>query len=58
MNVLKTFYYRVLLPYGQVRHGLLRLAVERDHSARLRLERETEGTDASLSAPASVQSDR
>ena len=43
MSVLKTYYYRVLMPHGQVRHGVLRLAVERDHSARLRLERETDG---------------
>lgn len=44
MSGLRTYYYRVLLPHGKVRSGLLRLAVERDHSARLRLENETDGT--------------
>jgi general secretion pathway protein F/type IV pilus assembly protein PilC len=48
MNALKTYYFRVLLPVGGIQSGLLRLAVERDHSARLRLERETEGTVLTL----------
>lgn len=48
MNTLKTYYFRVLLPNGQVKSGLLRLAVERDHSARLRIERESEGTVLTL----------
>lgn len=43
MSILKTYYYRVLLPHGRVRHGMLRLAVELDYSARLRLEQETGG---------------
>lgn len=38
MAHLNTYYYRVLLPHGAVRSGLLRLAVQRDLSARMRLE--------------------
>ncbi len=48
MATLNTYYYRVLLPHGALKSGLLRLAVERDLSARLRLESETEGTVVSL----------
>ncbi len=48
MANLNTYYYRVLLPHGALRVGLLRLAVERDLSARLRLENETDGTVVSL----------
>lgn len=48
MADLNTYYYRVLLPHGALRSGLLRLAVERDLSARLRLENETDGTVVSL----------
>ncbi len=48
MANLNTYYYRVLLPHGALRTGLLRLAVERDLSARLRLENETDGTVVSL----------
>lgn len=48
MANLNTYYYRVLLPHGVLRAGLLRLAVERDLSARLRLESETDGTVVSL----------
>lgn len=44
MATLNTYYYRVLLPHGALRSGLLRLAVERDLSARMRLESETDGT--------------
>ena len=44
MAELNTYYYRVLLPHGAVRSGLLRLAVQRDLSARMRLEAETDGT--------------
>ncbi|GAB3359708.1 MULTISPECIES: type II secretion system F family protein [Giesbergeria] len=44
MATLNTYYYRVLLPHGALKSGLLRLAVERDLSARLRLEAETDGT--------------
>jgi type II secretory pathway component PulF len=36
---MNTYAYRLLLPSGATRSGLLRLAVERDHSARLWLER-------------------
>lgn len=48
MANLNTYYYRVLLPHGAVRSGLLRLAVKRDISARVRLESETDGTVLSL----------
>jgi len=48
MNNMRVYYYRVLMPHGALRHGVLRLVVERDHSARLRLERETEGTVLTL----------
>ena len=48
MANLNTYYYRVLLPHGGVRSGLLRLAVKRDLSARLRLEADTDGTVISL----------
>lgn len=48
MATVKTYYYRVLLPHGRLSAGVLRLAVERDHSARLRLERETDGTVVTL----------
>ena len=44
MANLNTYYYRVLLPHGAVRSGLLRLAVKRDLSARMRLEADTDGT--------------
>ena len=40
MSQLNTYYYRILRPDGAVRTGFYRLAVERDFSARLRLERE------------------
>ena len=43
MAHLNTYYYRVLLPHGAVRSGLLRLAVKRDLSARVRLEADTDG---------------
>ena len=46
MSNVKTYYYRVLLPHGKLSTGVLRLAVEKDQSARLRLERETDGTVA------------
>lgn len=45
---LRTYFYRVLLPHGKVQSGFLRLLVERDHSARLRLEQQTEGTVLTL----------
>ena len=45
---LRTYFYRVLLPHGKVQTGFLRLLVERDHSARLRLEQQTEGTVLTL----------
>ena len=48
MAHLNTYYYRVLLPHGAVRSGLLRLAVQRDLSARMRLEAETDGTVVGL----------
>lgn len=44
MAELNTYFYRVLLPHGAVRSGLLRLAAQRDLSARMRLEAETDGT--------------
>lgn len=43
MTTSNTYYFRVLLPHGVVKSGLLRLAVERDLSVRLRLEAETDG---------------
>ncbi len=48
MAHLNTYYYRVLLPHGAVRSGLLRLAVKRDLSARVRLEADTDGTVLNL----------
>lgn len=48
MATLNTYYYRVLLPHGALKSGLLRLAVERELSVRLRLESETDGTVVSL----------
>jgi general secretion pathway protein F/type IV pilus assembly protein PilC len=37
---MRTFYYRLLMPDGRVRSGVMRLAVERDFSARLWLEKQ------------------
>jgi general secretion pathway protein F/type IV pilus assembly protein PilC len=48
MASVHSYFYRVLLPHGAVRSGLMRLAVERDWSARLRLEAQTEGTVLTL----------
>lgn len=45
---LNTYYYRVLLPHGGVRSGLLRLAVKREVSVRMRIESDTDGTVLSL----------
>lgn len=45
---LNTYYYRVLLPHGSVRSGLLRLAVKREVSVRMRIESDTDGTVLSL----------
>lgn len=45
---LRIYFYRVLLPHGALRQGMLQMVVERDHSARLRIERETEGTVLTL----------
>lgn len=45
---LRTYFYRVLLPHGKVKSGFLRLLVEKDHSARLRLEQQTDGTVLTL----------
>lgn len=44
MASLNTYYYRVLLPHGVVKSGLIRLAVKRDLSVRMRLEKDTDGT--------------
>lgn len=44
MTTVNTYYYRVLLPHGAVKSGLMRLAVKRDLSVRMRLEADTEGT--------------
>lgn len=43
-----SYYYRVLMPHGRVHSGLLRLAVERELSVRLRLEAQTDGTVLTL----------
>jgi type II secretory pathway component PulF len=48
MSNIRIYFYRVLLPHGAFRQGMLQMMVERDHSARLRLERETEGTVLTL----------
>lgn len=48
MAQINTYFYRVLLPHGVVKSGLLRLAVQRDLSARMRLEDETDGTVVGL----------
>lgn len=44
MATLNTYYYRVLLPHGAVKSGMIRLMVQRELSVRLRLEADTEGT--------------
>lgn len=48
MATLNTYYYRVLLPHGRVRSGMLRMAVKRELSARMRIESDTDGTVLSL----------
>ena len=48
MSTLRTYYHRILLPSGHISNGLTHLAVELDHSARIRLERETDGTVITL----------
>ncbi|QOC22173.1 type II secretion system F family protein [Wenzhouxiangella sp. AB-CW3] len=48
MSRLNTYYYRILKPDGGVRTGFYRLAVERDFSARVRLEREQDAVVLSL----------
>ncbi len=45
---MRTYLYRVLLPHGALKMGVLRLAVERDQSARIRLEADTDGTVLNL----------
>ncbi len=45
---LKTYYYRILMPHGRLRTGFYRLAVERDFSVRVRLEREYDATVVTL----------
>lgn len=47
---LRTFFYRVLLPHGKVKTGFVRMLVEREHSVRLRLEQQTDGTVLTLEA--------
>ena len=47
-NQLRTYYYCIMLPHGALRRGLLRMTAERDLSARLRLEQDTEGTVLTL----------
>jgi len=37
---MRTFYYRLLMPDGRIRSGIMRLSVERDFSARLWLEKQ------------------
>jgi len=44
MASLNTYYYHVLLPHGAVKSGLIRLAVKRELSVRMRLETDTDGT--------------
>jgi type II secretory pathway component PulF len=48
MATVHSYYYRVLLPHGAVQRGVMRLAVERELSARLRLEAQTDGTVLTL----------
>lgn len=48
MAAVHSYFYRVLLPHGAMQRGLLRLAVERELSARLRLEAQTDGTVITL----------
>lgn len=48
MARLNTYYYRVLLPHGRVRSGLLRMAVKRELSVRMRIESDTDGTVLSM----------
>ncbi len=44
----RTYYYRVLLPHGKVKSGFIRQLVERDHSVRLKLEAQFDGTVLTL----------
>ncbi|MDD5333140.1 MAG: type II secretion system F family protein [Rhodoferax sp.] len=48
MNAMRTYFYRVLLQHGEVRQGFLRLAVELDFSARLKLESQNDATVLTL----------
>lgn len=50
MATLNTYYYRVLPPQGRVRSGVLRMAVKRELSARMRIESDTDGTVLELVA--------
>ncbi|GAB4090417.1 type II secretion system F family protein [Hydrogenophaga soli] len=48
MSTVHTYFYRVLMPHGGVKTGLLRLVALRELSVRLRLEAQTEGTVITL----------
>ena len=48
MSAVRTYYYRVMLPHRGVRSGFYRLAVEHDHSAKIRIESEFDGVVVSL----------
>lgn len=45
---MNTYFFRVLLPEGTVKRGIVRLAVDRDFSARLWLERQHDGVVLAL----------
>lgn len=45
---ISTYFCRVLLPHGEIETRFLRLLVVRDHSVRLRLEQQTDGTVLAL----------
>lgn len=45
---MNTYFYRVLLPEGTVKRGIVRLAIDRDFSARLWLERQHDGVVLAL----------
>jgi len=47
-KAMNTYFYHVLLPEGTTRRGVVRLAVDRDFSARLWLERHYEGVVLAL----------
>jgi general secretion pathway protein F/type IV pilus assembly protein PilC len=48
MSSMHTYFYRVLMPYGGMKLGLLRQSAQREASVRLRLEAQTDGVVINL----------